>query len=93
MRKVFLLALSCAALSLLALLGMSAMTVAPGSSAEASIPFLRTILLVFLFTWFAVAWWAGLRTSASIAPRSWAPQLLLIAGIVYLLLVTVLIIG
>jgi hypothetical protein len=87
--------LACAFVSLLAVFGLSAMTVVPGTGAER----LRGLVIImagaFAVAWFSLAFWvqARQRMAAPSLPPQWLRRLLVCASVVYLLGIFLLVIG
>ena len=95
MRPLFFLSLICALMSLLALLGMSVVTMAPGSEAERFHTPIMLTQVVFLAAWLGQAGWARSRLRSD--PQSWPPRWLsrlwMLAGILYLLVGLLVLLG
>ena len=94
MRPLFITSLVCAAISLLALIGFSAMTIVPRPGAESARTQMMMVAGLFAVAWFGVAFWARPRQSgvASLPPQ-WLRRLLVGVGIAYLLVVFFCVIG
>lgn len=83
MKRLFIMPLICAFISLLAIFGLSAMTVVPGSGAES---YHRNMIFAasgFCVIWLGLAFWLRARSQASLP--GWVRQLVLIASIFYVL--------
>ncbi|HPY31320.1 MAG TPA: hypothetical protein PLT00_13555 [Verrucomicrobiota bacterium] len=88
MKAIFTTSVLCAAVSLLGLLGLSAMTVAPEAEGWRLGMMLAVGLL--LVAWMRLGFWARarLRASADAAPvPTWVRTAVIIGGVVYMLLV------
>ena len=87
--------LICVAMSLLALLGFSAITIVPHPEAESIRAQTMTVAGVFAVAWLGVAFWARPRRGAvaQSLPPQWLRRSLVVAGVVYVLGVFFLVIG
>jgi len=87
MKAIFIMALVCVLMSVLALIGVSAMTIVPGPGAESFRDRISLAAGVSLIVWLGVALWAGVRQGAvtESSPPRWVRRLLLVFSIVYLL--------
>ena len=93
MRTLFVMSLICAVMSLLAVLGFSAMTFVPG--AESTRVLMMAVAGFFAVAWLGVAFWARprQRVAAQSLPPLWLRRLLVCVSVVYLLGVFFLVIG
>ncbi len=93
MRTVFTTSMACAAVSLLGLLGLSGMSVAPGGEAWRSSMILA--VGVFLVAWATLAFWAKrqLRLARSTAFPAGAKAAVITGGVLYVLLVVICSVG
>ena len=87
MKTVFTTSAACAGVSLLGLVGLSAMSVAPGAAAWHTGMMLA--VAVFLVGWGALAFWARrqLRLSRATALPAAAKTALITGGVIYMLIV------
>jgi hypothetical protein len=95
MRPLFIMSLICVAMSLLALFGLSAMTVVSRPGAESIRTQMMMVAGVFTVAWLGVAFWARPRQAAAAQslPPQWLRRSLVVAGVVYLVGVFFLVIG
>ena len=95
MRPLFITSLICVAMSLLALFGLSAMTIVPRPGAESIRARTMVVAVVFAVAWLGVAFWARPRKGAAAKslPPLWLRRSLVVAGVVYMLGVFFLVIG
>ena len=95
MRTLFVMSLVCALMSLLAIFGFSAMSIVPGSATESVLPQMMIIAGAFAVAWLCLAFWVRARQLAVSRPPPppWLRQVLVCAGVVYLLGVLCLAIG
>ncbi|HEV2329948.1 MAG TPA: hypothetical protein VGY56_14295 [Verrucomicrobiae bacterium] len=90
MNAAFITCLVCALMSIVAILGASAMDVVPGAESWRDIAMLASI--AFFLVWIALAFWLRPRPNQARWPR-WARTLVISAGIVYVLGVLLPVIG
>jgi hypothetical protein len=90
MKAAFVTSLVSALISFIAILGFSAMTVVPG--AESSRSHMILFAGAFCLIWMALAFWLRPRQSPASLP-CWARGLLVSAGLVYVLVILLLVIG
>jgi drug/metabolite transporter (DMT)-like permease len=95
MRTVFVISLACALMSLLAILGLSAMTIVPGPGAQSDRARMMLFAGSFMLAWICLAFWvrARRRAAAQPPPPQWLRRLLAGLGVAYLLGGLVLLIG
>jgi hypothetical protein len=84
MKTIFITSLISALMSLLAIFGLSAMTIVPRHGAESWRSQMMLVAGVFLVGWLCVAFWMRPRQRPALPPR-WLRGLLVIVGIVYML--------
>ena len=84
-----------AAVSLLAILALSAMTIAPGTGAEVSRFRMQLGAAVFSAAWLGAAFWARWRGRAArkAPPPQWLGRALVVASIVYLYTICTVVLG
>jgi hypothetical protein len=95
MKATFAMSLVSALLSLLAVLGLSAMTIVPGAGAESFRATTMIVVGVFFVAWLSVAFWARPRQrteSGAIIPR-WLSRLLVVVSAVYSFLIILFVLG
>jgi hypothetical protein len=94
-KPLFIMSLICVAMSLLALFGLSAMTIVARPGAESIHAQTIVIAGAFAVAWLGVAFWARPRQGAAAQslPPQWLRRSLVVAGAVYVLGVFVLVIG
>ena len=82
-------------MSLLAVLGSSAMTIVPRPGAESARDQMMLVAGAFFVAWLCVAFWVRMRQRAASQPvlPHWLRWLLMFVGVVYLLAVFLLVIG
>ena len=87
MKPIFLMSLTCALMSLLAIFGFAAASVVPGSSAERQRDPMMITAGVLAFGWLAVAFWARARqrAGAQSLPPKWLRRSVIGFSVVYLL--------
>jgi hypothetical protein len=90
MKAAFITSLVSALMSLVAILGFSAMTVIP--LAESWRGHMMLVSGVFCLVWLSLAFWLRPRPSLTSLPR-WVRGLLVLAGVVYVLGVLLFVIG
>jgi hypothetical protein len=95
MKAIFTMSLVSALLSLLGILGLSAMTIAPGARAEG---FRATTMIVggvFLVAWLGLAFWARprQRTESGAHIPLWLSRLLVVVGAVYSFVIILFVLG
>jgi hypothetical protein len=90
MKAVFITSLVSALMSLVAILGLSAMTVVP--RVESLRGQMMLVSGVFFLIWISLAFWLRPRPSLASLPR-WARGLLVSAGVAYVLGILLLLIG
>jgi hypothetical protein len=95
MRAVFVISMTCAFMSLLAVFALSAMTIAPRPDGESFRACMMLVAGAFFVAWLCLAFWirARQRASALAPPPKWLSRLLVSVGIVYLLGAFLLFIG
>jgi hypothetical protein len=95
MRMLFVMALACALMSLLAVFCFSAMTIVPSSGAESSRAHMMIAAGGFLVAWLCLAVWANarLRATSSSIPPQWLRRVLIVVEFVYVFGVFILVIG
>jgi hypothetical protein len=95
MRTLFIMSLVCAVMSLLAIFGLSAMTVVPRTGAETARAQMMLVAGVFLVAWLGLAFWvrARQRAASQSLPPLWLRRLLVCVSVVYLLGAFFLVIG
>jgi len=91
MRALFIIPLICALMSLLAIFGLSAMTIVPSPEAESSQRHMIFAAGAFCVAWLCLAFWLRARSQVSL-PR-WFRRLLVVVSIFYVLAVIVFVIG
>jgi hypothetical protein len=93
MKSLYIMALVCALMSLLAIFGLSAMTVVPGPGTESFRG--QMIFAAFFVAWFYLAFWLRKRQRAASqsAMPQWLRRLLIFVGVVYLATVFSLVFG
>jgi hypothetical protein len=92
MKAMFLVSLVCVFQSLVALIGISAITIAPGPGDDNERSLMMSAAGVCLVAWSLLALWARSRLEAPSAswPRPWLRRLLVVIGVIYALLVLLL---
>lgn len=82
-------------MSLLAVLGSSAMTIVPRPGPESARDQMMLVAGAFFVAWLCVAFWVRMRQRAASqsVPPHWLRWLLMFVGVVYLLAVFLLVIG
>lgn len=92
MKTLFITSLMCAAMSLLAVLGFSSMTLVPGPGTEDWRSQMMFVGGAFFVGWLYLAIWAraGERTAS---PPAWLRRLLVTIGVVYALGIALFVIG
>lgn len=95
MRTVLIMSLICAAMSLLAIFGMSATTIVPTPDAERERALIMSVAGAFLLVWLTVAFWARPRSVAMVRalPPRWLRHSLVGFGVVYTLAILFFVIG
>ena len=95
MRTLFIMSLACALMSLLAIFGLSAMTVVPRPGTESARAQMMLVAGGFLVAWLGLAFWvrARQRAASQSPPPLWLKRLLVCVSVVYLLGVFSLVIG
>ena len=95
MRKLFVISLACALMSLLAAFCLSAMTIVARPGGEASRLQMMLAAGAFIVAWLCLAFWAQARQRAGTQalPPQWLRHLLIGVGVVYLLSVFLLVVG
>jgi hypothetical protein len=91
MRALFIMPLICALMSLLAIFGLSAMTVVPHAGAESFRGHMIFAAGAFCIAWLCLAIWLRARSQTSLP--TWFRRLLLVVSILYVLAVIVFVIG
>jgi hypothetical protein len=91
MRALFIMPLICALMSLVAIFGLSAMTIVPHTGAESSRGHMIFAAGAFCVAWLCLAVWLRARSQASL-PR-WFSRLLVAVSIFYVLAVLFFVIG
>ena len=84
MTTIFVTSLVSALMSLIAIFGLSAMTIVPSHGAESWRSQMMLVASAFLVGWLCVAVWMRPRQNPVLPPR-WLRGLLVIAGVVYML--------
>ena len=92
MKTLFVTSLVCALMSLLAVLGLSAMTIVPRPGAERLQGQMMLAAGAFLVGWLCLAFWVRPRQRTA-SPPQWLRGLLIFVGIVYTLCVLLFVIG
>ena len=90
MKALFITSLICALMSLLAILGFSAMTIVPGPGAESWRSQMLVVAGAFFIGWLCLAFWTRRRTAS---PPPWLRRSLVVVGIVYMLGVLLFVVG
>jgi hypothetical protein len=90
MKAAFITCLVCAFMSIIAILGASAITVAPGI--ESWPGYTMLVSTAFFLIWIALAFWLRPRPNQARWPR-WARALVISAGVVYVLGVLLPVVG
>jgi Na+-transporting NADH:ubiquinone oxidoreductase subunit NqrD len=95
MRTLFIMSLVCALMSLLAIFGLSVMTVVPKPGAESFRGLMMLAVGGFFVAWLGLAFWVRARQHAASqsSPPPWLRRLLVCVSVVYLLGVFFLVIG
>ena len=95
MKTLVVTSLISAAVSLLAILALSAMTIAPGAGAGVSRTRMMFLAGAFLLAWLDVALWAQRRGRADRQgpPAQWLGRVLVAVGVVYVCSVCMVILG
>jgi hypothetical protein len=71
-------------MSLIAILGISAMTVVPGSGAESWRSQMILVAGIFFIGWLCLTFWARPRERV-VSPPQWLRGLFVLAGVIYML--------
>jgi hypothetical protein len=87
MKTLFVMSLVCALMSLLAVFGISAMTVVPRPGAESARAQMMLAAGAFAVAWLCLAFWvrARRRAASQSPPPQWLMRLLIGVSVVYLL--------
>ena len=95
MKPLFIMSLVSALVSLLALLGFSAMSFVPGPGVEKERAVMMTVAGLFAVAWLGLALWARPRRNAALQPLppQWLRRLLVGVGVVYTLMLLLLVVG
>jgi len=95
MRMLFIMLLVCVLMSLLAIFGVSAITLIPQPHAEIFRFWMMIVAGIFFVGWSALAFWAWLRWHAAQQPLppQWFRRLLIFASVVYLFGVFIFVLG
>jgi hypothetical protein len=92
MRALFIMPLICALMSLLAIFGLSVMTIVPRSGAESFRGHMIFAAGAFCVAWLCLAFWLRARQRQASLPQ-WASRFLVVVSIFYVLAVIVFVIG
>ncbi|MCE9518808.1 MAG: hypothetical protein K8R87_04495 [Verrucomicrobia bacterium] len=90
-RALFIMPLICALMSLLAIFGLSAMTIVPSAGAESFRGHMIFAAGALCVVWLCLAFWLRARSQASLP--SWFSPILVVVSIFYVLGVFVFVIG
>ena len=90
MKALFVTSLICALMSLLAVLGFSAMTIVPGPGAGSWRSQMMLVAGAFFVGWLCLALWARRRPAS---PPQWLRRSLVVVGVVYVLGVLLFVVG
>jgi len=95
MRSLFVISLTCALVSLLAVFCLSAVSIVPHRGSEIFSAHLMLVAGAFTVAWLCLAFWVRVRQRAATQPRppQWLRRLMVGVGVVYLLSVFLLVIG
>jgi hypothetical protein len=91
MNGLFVMALICALMSLLAIFGFSAMTIVPRAGAESFRGHMVFAAGAFCVAWLGLAFWLRARPQTSLP--AWSGRLLMAISIIYVLVVLVFVVG